>query len=127
MSDSAFANGVIRPALFVGGCIFVGLTLFSALWLALEVISVILDSGAFPGEIFGYPPAEIVLYVTSVVAFGTFSLAMLRGSGVRWVREIPLLGAASTRVLVLVGVVASLPMVLTIALILSIILSGGLD
>lgn len=127
MNESAFAQGVVRPALFVGGCCLIGLTLFFAICLGLTLIGAVFDSGVYGGEIFGYPPAEIVLYVTSVFACGTFGLAMLRGSGVRWVREIPVLGNASTGALVAVGVVLSLPMVLTIALILSIILGGGLD
>lgn len=126
MSDNTFAQGVVRPALFVGGCVLLGLSLFAAVCLILALLSAILNQ-SFAGEILGNALADIAGYALCLVAFGAFSLALLRGSGVRWVREIPVLGNASTRALVSLGVVASLPIFLVVALIISIILGGGLD
>ena len=126
MGDSDFARGVVRPALFVGGCIFLGLFLFFAFLLAMTLISAVFDQD-FAGEIFGYSPIDFGAYLLCAIAFGGYGLAMLRSSGVQWLDRVSFVKDLPNWTLVLVASVAALPIILFTALMILIITSGGLD
>lgn len=126
MSENAFAKGVVHPALFVGGCIFSGLFLLVVAFLALSLVGTLFGQST-ESDLFGDPAANLAAYTLCLFSTGGLGLAMLRGSGVKWVSQVPVLRDVPTWALVAVGVAASLPILLFVALIISIIAGGGLD
>jgi hypothetical protein len=112
--------------LFVGGCIFLGLFFFFAFLLAMTLISAVFDQD-FAGEIFGYSPTDFAAYLLCAIALGGYGLAMLRSSRVKWVDRIALLRDIPNPVLVVFASIAAVPIILFIALMISIVASGGVD